>query len=155
VSRDRVLHWLARRLADERGMSALPVVLLIFLLLSAGGLGFDLYRLIVTRQTVVGIVDSAAIAGATAVDEERYFESEGEVVVLDPQLARERALASMASQGTTLVTASIDIAPDEQEITVEGAADMDFALLRLLLPTLDTARVRARASSTPRRAPPE
>jgi Flp pilus assembly protein TadG len=155
VSRDRVLHRLARRLADERGMSALPVVLLIFLLLSAGGLGFDLYRLIVTRQTVVGIVDSAAIAGATAVDEERYFESEGEVVVLDAQLARERALASMASQGTTLVSASVDIAADEQEITVEGAVDMDFALLRLLLPTLDTARVQARASSTPRRAPPE
>ena len=144
-----------RRLADERGSTALPVVLLIFLLLSAGGLGFDLYRLIVTRQTVVGIVDSAAIAGATAVDEERYFESEGEVVVLDAQLARERALASMASQGTTLVSAAIDIAADEQEITVEGAADMDFALLRLLLPTLDTARVQARASSTPRRAPPE
>jgi len=155
VSRDPLRLRLLRRLADERGSTALPVVLLIFLLLSAGGLGFDLYRLIVTRQTVVGIVDSAAIAGATAVDEERYFASQGEIVVLDPQLARERAYASMASQGTTLASASVDIAPDEQEITVEGAVDMDFALLRLLLPTMDTARVQARASSTPRLAPPE
>lgn len=155
MSSIRPRQRLARRLADERGSSALPVVLLVFLLLSAGGLGFDLYRLIVTRQTVVGIVDSAAIAGATAVDEERYFDSQGDVVVLDPQLARERAYASMDSQSTTLVSASVDISPDEQEITVEGAVDMDFALLRLLLPTLDTARVEARASSTPRRAPPE
>jgi hypothetical protein len=152
VSRGGLSVGLIRRLAGERGSTALPAVLLIFLLLSAGGLGFDLYRLIVARQTVAGIVDSAAIAGSTAVDEERYFESQGEVIVLDPQLARERAAASMESQGAPLASAAIDI--DEQEITVEGAVEMQLSLLRLLLPTVGTFRVQARASSVPSRSLP-
>jgi hypothetical protein len=143
----------ARRLCDERGSTVLPMVALTFLLLSAGGLGFDLYRLIVTRQTVVGIVDSAAIAGATAVDEEQYFDSQGSVIVLDPALARQRASASLSSQSTPLASASISVAPDGQEITVAGAVDMQFSLLRLLLPTMDTARIQASATSAPRRSP--
>jgi hypothetical protein len=142
----------AWRLSDERGSTVLPMVVLTFLLLSAGGLGFDLYRLIVTRQTVVGIVDSAAIAGATAVDEQEYFDSQGTVIVLDPAVARERAAASLSSQSTPLASASIDIAPGGEEITVAGAVDMQFTLLRLLLPTMSTARVQASATSAPRRS---
>jgi hypothetical protein len=133
----------------------LPVVLLVFLLLSAGGLGFDLYRLIVTRQTVVGIVDAAAIAGATAIDEERYFATEGEELALDPQLARERVDQSVASQEVQLVSVDVEVSPDGEQITVAGAAEMDFALLRLLLPTLDTAQIEAQATSTPQRSPVE
>lgn len=146
---------LVRRLTDDRGSTMLPVVLLVFLLLSAGGLGFDLYRLIVTRQTVVGIVDAAAIAGATAIDEERYFATEGEELALDPQLARERVDQSVASQEVQLVSVDVEVSPDGEQITVAGAAEMDFALLRLLLPTLDTAQIEAQATSTPQRSPVE
>jgi hypothetical protein len=140
------------RISDERGSTALPMVVLTFLLLSAGGLGFDLYRLIVARQTVVGIVDSAAIAGATAVDEQEYFDSQGTVVVLDPGVARERAAASMSSQPTPLASASISVAPGGEEITVAGAVNLQFTLLRLLLPTMGTARVQASATSAPRQS---
>lgn len=141
-----------RRLQDETGSTVLPMVLLVFLLLSAGGLGFDLYRLLVTRQTVVGIVDSAAIAGATAVDEDRYFASEGDVLVLDPALARDRAATSLSGHSSALADASIDVAADGSQITVTGAMDMEFSLLRLLLPTLDAAHVQASATSEPRAA---
>lgn len=144
-------QW-AAWLAGERGSTVIPMVLLVFLLLSAGGLGFDLYRLVVTRQTVVGIVDSAAIAGATAVDEEQYFASQGEVLVLDPALARERASTSLSGHSSTLADASIDVAVDGSQITVVGAIDMEFSLLRLLLPTLGSAHVQASATSEPRAA---
>jgi Putative Flp pilus-assembly TadE/G-like len=145
----------ARRLADERGSTVLPVVLLVFLLLSAGGLGFDLYRLIAARQTVVGIVDAAAIAGATGLDEERYFETEGEELALDPQIARQRAVESLQGQGVDLAGFDIDVAPDGGEITVEAAVDMELSLLRLLLPTFGTAQIDAQATSGPRLAPLE
>jgi Flp pilus assembly protein TadG len=139
-----------RALTDERGSTAIPMVLLTFLLLSAGGLGFDLYRLVVARQTVVGIVDSAAIAGATAVDEDMYFNSQGTVVVLDPAVARQRATASISSQPTPLASVSISVAPGGEEITVAGAVELQFTLIRLLLPTQGTARVPASATSAPR-----
>ncbi len=139
-----------RRMADERGSTVIPMVLMVFLLLSAGGLGFDLYRLVASRQTVVGIVDSAAIAGATAVDEERYFDSDGAVVALDPGVAHDRASASLSAHSSTLASAVIDVAGDASEITVRGFIDMDFTLLRLLLPGLATARIEASATSAPR-----
>jgi hypothetical protein len=98
------------------------------------GLVIDVWRVFAERQDLSGMADSAAIAGATAVDIAHLNET-GEVV-LDPDLAEARAAEYLLHQDgwSADIAASIAGAPDGATITVGLEKDVDFTLLGPLLP---------------------
>lgn len=98
-------------------------------LLFLGGISLDLWRLFLDRRDLAGVVDSAAVAGASAIDEP-LFRARG-VVRLQPAQARETAclyLREHAQVGCQGVRA----APEVVEVT--ASRDVRLTLFRLLLP---------------------
>jgi hypothetical protein len=98
------------------------------------GLVIDTWRVFAERQDLSGMADSAAIAGATAIDIAHLNET-GEVI-LDPTMAELRALDYLQEQdgwsgeiGFTIVGS-----PDGASITVALEKDVNFTLMGPLLP---------------------
>jgi predicted lipid-binding transport protein (Tim44 family) len=138
--------------ADERGTVTVWMLGMLIMVLFLGGLSMDLWRAFSARRSVAGIVDAAAIAGASGIDEP-HLRATGEPR-LDPQLAYDLAAASLASHRDVVEAPAIDVAADGSSVTVVATRDVPFTLLRVLLPELDSRRVGARATSPPRRASP-
>ncbi len=139
----------ARRadLRSESGTMLLWMLMVVLMTLFLGGIAVDLWRAFSERRAVAGMVDAAAIAGASGIDADRYRATNE--VVLDPVQARTRALANLAQQGEDLPGVVVEVAPDGSAITVTGTRDVPFTLMRVLLPDLADARVAASAVSTP------
>ncbi len=95
------------------------------------------------------MADSAAIAGATAVDI-RHLNDTGEIV-LDETLAEQRALAYLQEQDgwTAEIAFAIATAPDGSAVTVELERDVDFTLLGPLLPGEDPLRISVTSVASP------
>lgn len=101
--------------------------------LMAGALSAELWRIIGERQELVAMADAAAIAGAAAIDLERYRATGG--VVIESEEATVRALAAIAgsSGGSDLERLPmIWVAPDLASVRVELVRTVPFGLLRLL-----------------------
>ena len=113
------------------------------------GLVIDTWRVFAERQDLSGMADSAAIAGATAVDI-RHLNDTGEIV-LDETLAEQRALAYLQEQDgwTAEIAFAIATAPDGSAVTVELERDVDFTLLGPLLPGEDPLRISVTSVASP------
>lgn len=138
------------RLSDERGTALTWLLGLLVMVLALGGLSVDLWRAFSDRRLVAGVVDAAAIAGASGVDEER-LRTTGEAR-LDPTLARQRAAAALAAHGDAVQSPAITVAPDGSSISVSGTREVQLTLARLIGPG-GIHRVGAEASSGPRSSP--
>ncbi len=123
------------------------MLMVVMMTLFLGGIAVDLWRAFSERRAVAGMVDAAAIAGASGIDADRYRATNE--VVLDPVEARTRALANLAQQGEDLPGVVVEVAPDGSAIAVTATRDVPFTLMRVLLPDLADARVGASAVSTP------
>src|SRR5688572_26471509 len=99
------------------------------MLLFVGGLSLDLWRVFSERRALAGIVDAAAIAGASGIDEED-FRLTGEIR-LDPKRAEELAIANLAAQedDRSLVGAAVNATPEE--VTVQAEGSVQFTLLKV------------------------
>lgn len=120
----------ARR--DERGFISIWMLGLGIVVLFLGGLSLDLWRAYSVRRTVAEMVDAAADAGASGLDE-ASFRQPGQPVRLDPAraeaLARDALAADRASAG--LESAEVSAAP--QRVTVRASALVHLSLLRVLM----------------------
>lgn len=137
--------------SDDRGSVTIWMLGLCFVLLAFGGLALDFWRGLALQRELAAIADSAAIAAASGIDEERY-RSTGEVV-LHPDRARALAIASIGFQS---------VEPDEElvvfdasgtSVTVQVAASLELGLLALLIDDSEPLLVRASASATPELVP--
>jgi Flp pilus assembly protein TadG len=137
---------------DQSGTVLIWMLMLLLMTLFLGGITVDLWRAFSERRAVAGIVDAAAIAGASGIDEARYRATNE--VVLDPTRARGLAYASLAGQGETVDDPLVAVAADGSTITVTGSRDVPFTLMRILLPDLRDAHVEASAVSAPTLDPP-
>lgn len=137
---------------DEGGTILLWMLCLVMMTLFLGGIALDLWRAFSERRAVAGIVDAAAVAGASGIDADVYRATNQ--VVLDPGLAEDLAYANLAQQGEDLQDEVVDVSPDNLTITVSGARDVPFTLMKVLLPDLADARVQASAVSAPMLDPP-
>jgi Flp pilus assembly protein TadG len=137
-------------LHDDRGTALTWLLGLLMMVLALGGLSVDLWRAFSDRRLVAGVVDAAAVAGASGVDED-HLRSTGEAR-LDPVLARQRASAALAAHSGAVESPAISIAPDGSSITVSGSREVRLTLARLIDPS-GNHRVGAEATSSPRRAP--
>lgn len=135
----------------EQGSITLWLLGLCVAILFLGGLSLDLWRAFNERRTVAGIVDAAAIAGASGVDE-IWLRNTGEVR-LDPAAAEARALANLAGHSTP-IDAAVTVAQDGSAITVTGTRDVPLTLLGVLLPDQGPLTFEVSATSRPQRGPP-
>lgn len=76
-------------------------MLLVALILLAAfvGLAVDGTRMFLARRDLQALADSAALAGASSIDETRYRSSGGLVVAIDPNAARFAAAAVVSTSG--------------------------------------------------------
>ena len=114
---------------DERGAVTLWVLGLIFPMLLLGGLSLDLWRGFSERRSLASIADSAAVAGADALDTNRVYSS-GEIR-LDPRLAEDLARANLASQLDDRSLDGWDVVATEDSVTVRLTGTVDLTLLGL------------------------
>lgn len=142
---------LRQALRDDRGTALTWLLGLLLMVLALGGLSVDLWRAFSERRLVAGIVDAAAIAGASGLDEELLRET-GDVR-LDPPLATQRAADSLSSHSEGVESPTIAVAPDGSAITVSATRPVPLTLGRLIHPQ-GVHDVGAEATSNPRRGPP-
>lgn len=143
-------HPVGMLLAEEHG-TALPWLLgLLIMVLALGGISLDLWRAFSDRRLVAGVVDAAAIAGSSGLDED-HLRATGEAR-LDPWTARQRAARVLDLHNDAVQEPSIFVAPDGSSITVTGNREVPLTLTRLIDP-LGSHRVGAQATSGPRRTP--
>ncbi|HEX8860358.1 MAG TPA: pilus assembly protein TadG-related protein [Actinomycetes bacterium] len=137
----------------ERGSITVWLLGLAVLLLFAGGLSLDLWRAVGARQLLANAADAAAIAGSTGIDDAR-LRATGEVV-LDPEVAGQRARDSLAHQGGVPIAAppAIEVQASPPVVAVVLTGRVRLTLLRVLLPNQPPLTMRVRAVSAPREVP--
>ena len=118
-------------MSNERGSMTIWAMGMSLLLFAVGFLSLDLWSGFAARQEAAAIADSAAIAGATALDESAWRSG---VVALEPTTAETRALtaatAHPAWNGNMTVTATATTGG----VTVSVSRSIPFRFIAGLVP---------------------
>jgi hypothetical protein len=133
----------------ERGTITFWLLGLCLMLFALGGISIDLWRSFSARRALAAGADAAALAGASAIDEDRY-RSSGTLVLL-PALAERRARASVASQLDTAALRAVDVDASERAVTVVVRGNVAFSLLGMF--GRGDFDVEVAATAAPRRSP--
>jgi len=130
--------------AGERGAVVLWSLGLLLMLLFAGGLALDLWRVLSRHGTLSGIAYKSAVAGAAQVVESDLYQNS---VVLDPDLAEEVARRFAKDQPDWDDSMNLTSAASVSEIVVEITETVPLTLIRMFAPAGGiTVTVTARAS---------
>jgi Flp pilus assembly protein TadG len=113
-----------------RGTVTLWLLGVCLMLFALGGISVDLWQAFSARRALAAGADAAALAGASAIDEDRYRTSG--TVVLVPALAEHRARASLAQQLDQSAAQSADVHATPEFVTVVVSGRVSFTLLRLI-----------------------
>lgn len=132
--------------AGDEGSVTLWTLGMVLIVLFLGGLTFDLYAGFTARRTLAAAADSAAQAGANALDVAAYRHDGTRQ--LDPALAEQLAAQSLAGQGLTQLTGQT-ISADTGSVAVTLEADVDLGLLRIFGDG-EPLHVRVTATGAPR-----
>lgn len=132
----------------ERGQAAVLLLGVLALAVAFVGLAVDGARLLTVRRDLYAVADSAALAGASAIDEHAYRESVGRDIRLDAQLAREAALRVVAASALPADT-TVEVNVYATGVDVRIARDVPTVLLRVV--GLAGERIGAHARAEPRR----
>ena len=130
----------------DRGQAAVMIMGALLMVLAFVGLAVDGALMFTARRYLQNVADSAALSGASALDEGAYRASTGLDVRLDPAAARravDRVLAASALPGGTV--ADVDVAPDR--VTVRLRRPVSTTFLRIV--GLREQRIGATASASP------
>lgn len=115
-----------------------------------GGLSVDLWRVVAERRELAGIVDGAAVAGASVIDE-AAFRSSGQVL-LDVHGAVDAACTYLRIHADPPAgCGGVDATPNA--VRVEAQRHVPLTLLRALSPGLEPIRLRVSATVEPRPSP--
>ena len=137
-----------RRAQGSAGTTTLWLLGLCLLLFALGGISLDLWRAFSERRALAASADAAALAGASALDEERH-RTAGELVLV-PVQAEAQARAALARQADQRALQSVDVRADTEAVTVVVHGDVGFTLLGLLSP--GDFDIDVTATATPRRS---
>lgn len=132
----------------ERGTTTFWLLGLCLMLFALGGISVDLWRSFSARRALAAGADAAALAGASAIDEDQY-RSTGTLVLL-PALAERRARSSLSSQVDTAALRAVDVDATERSVTVVVRGNVSFSLLGLL--ARGDFDVEVSATAAPRRS---
>src|SRR5215510_12788295 len=115
---------------SPRGSVTLWLLSCCILVLALGGLSVDVWRAFSARRSLASAADAAALAGASAIDEDRYRADANVVLVRD--VAAARARASLLDQLDTAAMRSAVVFVDDDTVTVTVEGHVAFSLLRLV-----------------------
>ncbi len=132
------------RARGESGSVTLWMLGLALIVLGLGGLSLDLWRVFLERRELAGVVDAAAIAGASAIDE-AAFRSGGDVRV-DPAKAVRTACAYLRTHSDPPASC-VGIRASPEGIEVTASREVELTLLKLLLPRIERGPLPIRASA--------
>lgn len=135
---------------DEAGSVTIWMLGLAVAVLFLGGVAIEMWRVAAERRELAGVVDGAAIAGASAIDE-WSFRTTGEV---------ELDVAAAGAAACTYLRIHTDpplgcggVAATPAAIRVEAERAVDLTLLRVLAPGSGPVRLRVSAVVEPRPSP--
>lgn len=138
------------RFRDEGGSVTIWMLGLAVAVLFLGGVAIDLWRIAAERRELAGVVDGAAIAGASAIDE-RSFRVAG-AVQLDVVAAGGAACTYLLTHADPPLGCD-GVAATPTAIRVEAERAVDLTLLRVLAPGSGPVRLRVSAVVEPRPSP--
>lgn len=130
---------------SDHGSVTIWVLGLSMLLLLFGGLALDYWRGLALQRELAAVADSAAVAGASGIDETIY-RSTGDVV-LDPDRARTLANAAVLWQDADVLDIDVAVTPDLVTVTLTG--QVELGLLGVFVDQTEPLTVRASATATP------
>ncbi len=134
---------------SQRGSITIWGIGLTLVIAAFAGLVIDTWRVFAERQDLSGMADSAAIAGATAVDID-YLNETGEIILARDD-AEMRAVEYLEHQDgwSADITFTIVAAADGSGIIVVLEKDVDFTLLGPLLPGEKPLHIIVTAQASP------
>ena len=124
------------RRRGEAGFVSVWMLGLGVVVLFLGGLSLDLWRAYSVRRTVAQMVDTAADAGASGIDE-AAFRGPSQVVQLDPPRAEDLARGALAADPASADLESAEVSAGAQRVTVRASALVPLTLTRVLLADRD------------------
>jgi uncharacterized membrane protein len=137
-----------RATGDEQGQAAVLLIGVLALAVAFVGVAVDGARLFTARRDLSSVADSAALAGASAIDEKVYRASMGRDIRIDEQGAREAALSVVAGAGLP-AGAEVDVIVDGNGVDVRLTRPVATTFLRVV--GLAEERIGAHARAVPRR----
>lgn len=134
---------------SERGSITFWMVGMVMVVFLVGGIAIDLWRGLAAHRRVAAVVDAAAIAAGSGIDEEAW-RSEG-VLRLDSGRVNERVAMSVGAQADAGVVVTVETLADGASATVTGSTVVELTLLRLVVS--EGFEVSARATASPALSP--
>lgn len=116
---------------DERGSITLWAFGLSLLLFGVGFLALDLWSAFSARSEAAGVADSAAIAGATALDETAWRSG---VLALDPVVAQERAATAALANPAWDPSMGLSVFATAEGVSVTVTRSIPFRFVDTLVP---------------------
>jgi hypothetical protein len=135
--------------AQERGQAAVFLIGTLVLAVAFVGVAVDGARLFTARRDLSAVADSAALAGASAIDEQAYRASRGTQLRLDPERARAAAVAILEGANLPRDT-QVQISSTAGAVDVRISRPVPAVFLRVVGLTSETIGAHARAA--PRRS---
>jgi uncharacterized membrane protein len=128
------------------GQASVVLVGALVICLGFTGLAVDGARLFTARRDLQNVADSAALAGASAIDVGHFRATGGSEVRLDPVAARAAVEQLLAASGLPFATqVDVEIEPDRVVVHLSRPVDMTF----LRIAGLREEQIGASASASP------
>lgn len=134
---------------SERGSISLWMVGMVMIVFLVGGIAIDLWRGLASHRQVASIVDAAAIAAGSGIDEQAWRDDG--TLRLEPGHVVERVTTAVAAQDAPTVSVSVVTAADGSAATVSGSTTVELTLLGLIVS--DGFEVSATATAVPALSP--
>ncbi len=131
---------------DQRGQASVLLVGVLLIGLMFAGLAIDGARMFTARRDLQNVADSAALAGASALDEGAYRDSGGVSVRLDAASAR-HAVDDVLRQSSLPATARVDVAVVADRVSVRIVRPVRPLFLGLI--GLGPQQIGAHAAASP------
>ncbi len=120
-------------MSEERGSITLWMMGMMLVVLVVGGIAVDLWRALAVHRLVAAVVDSAAVAAGSGIDE-GLWRSAGSLA-LDPGQVEERVARAVSAQDEAdSIRILVLTADDGSSATVTGTARVELTLLKLVAP---------------------
>lgn len=134
-------------LGREDGTLTIWMLGLCVTILFLGGLSLDLWRAFTERRELAGVVDAAAVAAGSAIDE-ATFREDG-ILQLEPALARTIACDELRRRTAPPLTCE-GVSADAAGVEVTARRDIQLTLVRVLLHDEEPLTIEVSARAEPR-----
>jgi uncharacterized membrane protein len=134
------------RFRAESGQASVVLVGALLICLAFTGLAVDGARLFTARRDLQNVADSAALAGASAIDESHFRETAGREVRLDPGSAQTAVNRVLEASGLPVTTAvDVEVEPDRVVVRIARPVEMTF----LRIAGMGEEQIGATATASP------